>query len=139
MLELVNSVNQTISSGGSVNLGDIKIKTNCEASVTSSTTLNIREPGLYRVSVLGNIGAAATQATLSLVDTSTNIVEPGGTAGFSGTSLTNTLTFPFSIEVVVQVRPSCAVINNTRHFKLVNGGTSSITISNLNVIVTRLD
>lgn len=137
MLEVVNNNSQTLSVGGTAQLGTVKFE-NCNSVVINDNAIKLSRPGYYMIGINGTVGGTSP-IELSLIDNSTGVVESGGKITVGGLTTTNTTLFPFSFQTIVKVDRSCCIVNNTKNLILNNTGTASTILSRLNIVVVKLD
>lgn len=136
MLEIVNSGVQSVSAGDAVDLGNIKIQSNCSA-VLNNNNIILRFPGYYKIEVRGSI-LSESDIKLGLVDISSGLVEQGSELSVQGIPSGNTVYLPFSLGCIVHELPSCASINNIKNIVFNNLGNDSVSISSLNIEVNKV-
>lgn len=138
MLETVNSSVQTIASGQVAQLGSVKILTGNTVSA-GSTSFRLNRSGFFPVKVTGSIGGLTNTAVrVALVNNTTNVAEQGGLVDIAGLTAGGTQTIPFSIDTLVQVPSGCGCVQNMKLMSIYNLSAEPITISNLNVVVTKV-
>jgi hypothetical protein len=136
MLEVYNNNSQSVNVGSNVNFGSIKFETGCTAVFENGDIL-LQKPGFYFVSINGVMGGTSN-IELSLINKKTGLTESGGKTSIGGLTATTTNTFPFSFEVLVQVSPSCCMVDNNKQLVLTNTGSGVINLSRVNIIVTKI-
>lgn len=138
MLELINSGIQTVAPNANAQVGAVKIQTGCTVS-NGATSIRLNKSGFYLVNIEGSVGGLTnTDVNLSIVNNTTNNVEQGGQLIINGLTAGGTQTIPFSINTIVQVPNSCNCVQNMKVLVLRNLSTADITITNLNIVVTKL-
>ena len=138
LLNLVNASNQTVLTGGAVNLGSV-IHRVCGGTFnfTNSNTISLNQQGWYKVHV--TINATGTEIgvnTFQLYQNGNAI--PGALASQTFTAATDVRNFNF--ETIVRVLPSCACqCNSPINLTILNNGANTITVNNITVDVVKIN
>lgn len=134
MLQVYTSVNQTVDENSPVAFNITKISTGCTSALTNSNTITLRKSGFYEVSFNGTgVTTAAGNTSVQLYANGTKVADALSSAYTGATSQNGALSF----KTLIQVRPSCAMINNNITLQVINTGTEA-TFSNVNLIITKL-
>lgn len=140
MIEVYNTSEQVIDSDNTVNLGSIKIQVGENTgyeNTSGHSGLKLVGPGVYKICVNGSV-LGTSDVELDLVDNSTNTIVNGGQIIIDGLVAGNLVFLPFNCETLIHVGCSCCCVNNNKTIVLKNNSTESITINNINVIVTKV-
>lgn len=137
MIELTNSVIQTVEPGATATFDTDVFRSGCDVCHRCGSGLVQLEgrgtrcnPAKYRVAVSGNIGGGAgTQANVAIAVNGETLTETIRTATITAA----TDVFPFAAMTNVRECGSCC---DTVSIK--NVGTTPITLSNLSLIVGRI-
>lgn len=138
LLNLVDSTNQSVLTGGIVNLGSV-IHRVCGGTFafTNSNTIALNQQGWYKVHVTIN-------ATGTAIGVNTFQLYQNGVA-VSGALASHTITAVgdvrnFSFETIVRVLPSCACqCNSPVNLTVLNNGANTITVNNITVDVVKVN
>lgn len=136
MLELTNSVGQTLAPGASATFDTVVFQTGCDVCHRCGSGLVQLEghgtrcnPAKYHVALSGNIGGAAgTQPNVAIAINGETLRETIRTA----TIAADTDVFPFAAQTNIRECGSCCDTISVR-----NVGTTPITLSNLSLSVQR--
>lgn len=136
VLDTYTLTDTAVAANGLLPLEQNQLLIGCAITHTpGSTTIILNEPGLYLVNfdadgyVTGETGVLTAQLFKN------GVAVPGATATSSLTSATNIETVGFS--KIIQVKPSCCVVDNTASLTFVNTGVAS-TYTTINVNVIKL-
>lgn len=136
VLDTYTLTDTAVAVNGLLPLEQNQLLTGCAITHTpGSTAIILNEPGLYLVNfdvegfVTGETGVLTAQLFKN------GVAVPGATATSSSTSATNIETVGFS--KIIQVKPSCCVVDNTASLTFVNTGVAS-TYTTINVNVIKL-
>lgn len=134
MLQAYTSVSQTVAESSPINFNITKYSTSCNAAITNANSITLKKAGFYEVQFNGTAaGTAAGNVSAQLYINGT-LVADALSSGYSGATTENT---PLSFSTIIQVRPSCAMVNNNIVLQVINTGPEA-TYSNVNIIVTKL-
>ena len=138
LLNLVNSTNQSVLAGGTVNLGSVIHRVcNGTFNFTNSNTIALNNQGWYKVHVTIN-------ATGTAVGVNTFQLYQNG-AAVSGALASHTIAAiddvrNFSFETIIRVLPSCSCQCNTPvNLTILNNGDNTITVNNITVDVVKVN
>lgn len=131
-IELINSTSQTVASGGTLNLGNVNIKTCFGAfSYNGTNTITLVQNGTYQIIVKTNaISTVANQTVgfaLAYNGTISTIANAGSVVATIGD--VSTLTIPKMVKI-------CD--GNTISITIVNSGSASTTYQNLIVDIIKV-
>lgn len=134
VLDTYTLTDTTVAVNGLLPLEQNQLLTGCAIThAPGSTSIILNEPGLYLVNfdaegfITGETGVLTAQLFKN------GVAVPGATATSNSTSATNAETVGFS--KIIQVKPSCCVVDNTANLTFVNTGVASTYITiNVNVI-----
>lgn len=134
MLQAYTSVNQTVAENAPISFNIMKYSTSCNTAISNSNTLALRKGGYYLITFNGT-GAPATAGNASVQLYSNGVkVADALSSGYSGATTENA---PLSFSTIIQVRPSCAMVNNNASLQVINIGGETV-FSNVNIIITKL-
>lgn len=134
MIDAINVAAQTVAVNSSVLFGSTRVKTGCTVRhENDSGRFTILKPGIYKISYNGNV-AVPTGETLAPI--SLQLYQDG--EPIPGTKVTYT---PAALDTVgtvaattlVKVLPCC----NCSDISLRNVGTSNISLTDANIVITR--
>ncbi len=134
MFEAYNSTSTTYSQNQPVVFTTTRFM-DCRIRLNNNNTININTPGCYYIQ-FNAVGAASTansQVTVQLYRNGTAV--PGIVTSATTTASTDPETL--TVSTIVNVLPSCAVINNNASLQFLVTSTDGVITSN-NVVVFRL-
>lgn len=134
MLNAYSITTQSLATGDNVVFDVNKIMTGITAThYPSSSAINLNRPGFYMIEFHATAeasGAGTDPVTISLFND--GVAVPAASASEVSTAVGDTVSLSFS--TLVQVLPSCAVIDNTATLTFQNTGVpATITVANVNV------
>lgn len=126
MLEIYNSISQTIAQNEKLSFDTNYIAKGCATTHTAgSSTINLNAPGVYMITFNG-VAAATDAATspivVSLLDGSTAI--GGATSSALSTSVTDLVNLTFN--TLIEVKRSCSMVDNTKQLSIQNIGIAAV-------------
>lgn len=114
-----------------------QIKTGCTVTHTEGTpNFLLRRQGFYFVTVTANVAATTAgtdPVTLTLYNGTTTLTA----ATASATSTADTDIVNLTINAIVEVEPSCCVVDNNVRLNVVNTGVAA-TVSNIAITITKI-
>ena len=138
LLNLVNATNQSVLTGGTINLGSV-IHRVCGGTFnfTNSNTIALNTQGWYKVHV--TINATGTTVGVNTFQLYQNgVAIPGALASHTITAIGDVRNFCF--ETIVRVLPSCACqCNSPVNLTILNNGANTITVNNITVDVVKVN
>lgn len=134
MFEAYNVTNTTYSQNQPVVFSTTR-HTDCRVRLNNNNTINISAPGCYYVqfNAVGAASTATSQITVQLYRNGAAV--PGVVTSATTTASTDPETL--TVSTIVNVLPSCAVINNSASLQFLVTSTDGVITSN-NVVVFRL-
>lgn len=139
MIELTNSVAQTVPAGGTVTFDRVVLKTGCAECTTLNTqnlqptnSVKLRNNGIYEVQFMGNIASPTAATPVQLA------VAVGGTARPDSVMVaTSSAANAFqNVSTSIPVRNFCCDLDR---ITVVNTGTTPVLLSaNMNLFVKRI-
>lgn len=134
MLQAYTSVSQTVAESSPISFNITKYSTSCNAAIANANSITLRKAGFYEVQFNGTAaGTAAGNVSAQLYINGTQVAD-ALTSGYSGATTENA---PLSFSTIVQVRPSCAMVNNSAVLQVINTGAEAA-YSNVNIVITKL-
>ena len=138
LLNLVNATNQSVLTGGTVNLGSV-IHRVCGGTFnfTNSNTIALNTQGWYKERV--TINATGTEVGVNTFQLYQNgVAMSGALASHTITAIGDVRNFSF--ETIVRVLPSCACqCNSPINLTILNNGANTITVNNITVDVVKVN
>ena len=138
LLNLVNTANQSVLTGGIVNLGSIVHRVcNGAFNFSNSNTISLNNQGWYKVHVTINAtGTAVGANTFQLYQNGIAVL--GALASHTIAAVGDVRNFSF--ETIVRVLPSCSCQCNTPiNLTILNNGASEITVNNITVDIIKVN
>lgn len=134
MLQAYTSVNQTVAENSPISFNITKFSTSCNASIANSNAITLKKGGYYMIT-FNATGApsSAGNASAQLYINGTQVADAISSA-YSGATTENA---SLGFSTIIQVRPSCAVINNNPTLQVINTGAETV-FSSANIIITKL-
>lgn len=134
-LSAFTTASQTLLAGNNVVFDNNGILTGCSISHAAGTpTIVLGKPGLYYVSFEADVLPSAADAiTVALQNNSVTI--PGAITSVTGA--TTTTTTRIILDVIVEVKPSCYAVDNTKNLTFNNSGVEAA-YTNATVSVIKL-
>lgn len=137
MINSYTNTSQSLATNDTILFNINDVQTGCTATHTAGTaTFALNKPGFYFITFNGTgaiSGSASGTITVNLLNNGTLV--NGGTASVTSASTTDIRSISFS--KIIQVRPSCAAINNKTDLTFVNAG-SATAFTNVNVVITKI-
>ena len=133
MFEAYNTTSTTYATNQPVVFSTTRY-TDCRVRLNNNNTINISAPGCYYVQ-FNAVGAASTATSQITVQLYRNGAAPGVVTSATTTASTDPETL--TVSTIVNVLPSCAVINNSASLQFLITSTDGVITSN-NVVVFRL-
>ena len=138
LLNLVNATNQSVLTGGTINLGSVVHRV-CGGTFnfTNSNTIALNTQGWYKVHV--TINTTGTEVGVNTFQLYQNgVAISGALASHTITAIGDVRNFSF--ETIVRVLPSCACqCNSPVNLTILNNGANTITVNNISVDVVRIN
>lgn len=133
-LNAFTTASQTLLADNNVVFANNGVLTGCSISHAAGTpTIVLGKPGLYYVSFEADaLPSAAGTITVALQNNSVTI--PGAITSITGTAATTTRII---LDAIVEVRPSCYAVDNTKNLTFNNGGVETA-YTNATVSVIKL-
>ena len=134
MLQVYTSVDQTVAENAPVNFNITKLSTCCCTTISNANQITLKKAGRYMVQFNGSASAAtAGNVSVQLYSNGTKIADAVSSNYSGATGQDGSLHF----ATIIQVRPSCAMVDNAVNLQVINI-SGSATFSNANLIITKL-
>lgn len=133
-LNAFTTASQTLLADNNVAFANNGVLTGCSISHAAGTpTIVLGKPGLYYVSFEADaLPSAAGTITVALQNNSVTI--PGAITSVTGTAATTTRII---LDAIVEVKPSCCAVDNTKNLTFNNDGVETV-YTNATVSVIKL-
>lgn len=123
VLDAFTTSAQTLLTGNNISFANNGVLTGCSINHAAGTpTIVLKKPELYYVSFEADVLPSAAE-TVSVILQNNGVAVPGVATSTTGTT-TNTMRV--ILDTIVEVKPSCCAVDNTKNLIFNNSGVGAV-------------